>query len=263
MVVALLSNSFFRGKGRALGIKSKRNVEAEVKVVLFDTFGTIVDWRGSIKKIGERLGEQKQMPDVDWDSFAREWRAGYHPGMRQVQSGERSWVSIDKIHRERLDAILSDFKIDQFFDEREKIDLNFSWHNLDPWPDTIPGLTKIKSKFLIGPLSNGSLMLLAKMAKRAAIPWDFILSSDTFKAYKRDPSVYLGAIDLIGVKAREILMVAAHNDDLEAARSHGMRTAFVNRSYEYGVDQTKDFKAEAEWDFISESIEDLADQLLS
>jgi 2-haloacid dehalogenase len=244
-----------------LNIKSNIKTFKKTKVILFDTFGTIVDWRSSIMRAGKKIANRKNIRNIDWDAFARSWRAGYHPGMLQVQSRERSWVSIDTIHREQLDKILSSFKIDQLFTESEKTEINLLWHKLDPWPDSIPGLTRIKQKFLIGPLSNGSLILLASMAKRASIPWDFILSSDTFKAYKKDAKVYLGAIDLIGIKPSEILMVAAHNDDLKAARSHGMRTAFINRAYEYGVDQTKDFDAEEKWDLIADGIEDLATAL--
>ena len=247
--------------GGILNIKNNIKTIKKPKVILFDTFGTIVDWRNSIKKAGEQIANRKNIHNIDWDAFARSWRAGYHPGMLKVQTGERPWVSIDKIHREQLDKILFNFNIDQLFTESEKIEFNLLWHKLDAWPDSVPGLTRIKKKFLIGPLSNGSLILLASMAKRASIPWDFILSSDTFKAYKKDAKIYLGAIDLIGIKPCEILMVAAHNDDLKAARSHGMGTAFVNRPSEYGIDQTKDFDAEEKWDFITASIEDLATDL--
>lgn len=178
-----------------------------------------------------------------------------------MQSGQRPWVSIDTIHRERLDKILSDFNIMHLFTEAEKTELNLAWHALDPWPDSVPGLTKLKKKFLIGPLSNGSLTLLASMAKRAHIPWDFILSSEIFKAYKQDEKVYLGAIDILGLNPSEILMVAAHNLDLKAASSHGMKTGFVSRSYEYGVDQTMDFEATEDWDINVDDIEGLAVQL--
>lgn len=232
-----------------------------VKALLFDTFGTIVDWRGSIARTGERLARQKGIDHVDWDAFARAWRAGYKPGMARVQSGERSWVSVDVIHRERLDDILDAFGIGHFFDETERADFNLVWHRLDPWPDSVPGLLQLKPTHLISPLSNGSLILLSSMAKRAGIPWDFIFSSNTFNAYKPDAAVYLGAIRLLDLKPEEVMMVAAHNDDLAAARSHGMRTAYINRPYEYGVDQKADFEATENWDIITDTVSGVADAL--
>ncbi|MBT6096281.1 MAG: haloacid dehalogenase type II [Rhodospirillaceae bacterium] len=232
-----------------------------VKVLLFDTFGTVADWRGSIARMGERAAREKGVEGVDWDAFARAWRAGYRPGMARVISGERPWTSVDVIHRERLEEILPEFGMDGVFSEAEKTDMNLFWHRLDPWPDSVPGLLRLKQKFLIGPLSNGSLILLSAMAKRAGIPWDFVFSSDTFKAFKRDPAVYLGAIALLGLEPGEVMMTAAHNDDLEAARSHGMRTAYINRPYEYGPDQTKDFQADEDWDVITDTITGVADAI--
>lgn len=237
-----------------------KNLE-NVKALLFDTFGTVSDWRGSITRMGERLARDKGIDGVDWEAFARAWRAGYRPGMARVQSGERPWTSVDVIHRERLEEILPQFGLADAFTEDEKADINLFWHRLDPWPDSIPGLLRLKRKFLIAPLSNGSLILLTSMAKRAGLPWDFIFSSDTFKAYKRDPAVYLGAVDLLGLEPGEVMMTAAHNDDLAAARSHGMRTAYINRPYEYGVGQSKDFEAEENWDVIADGIDAVAGKL--
>jgi 2-haloacid dehalogenase len=232
-----------------------------VKVLLFDTFGTVSDWRGSITRMGERLAREKGIEGIDWEAFARAWRAGYRPGMARVQSGERPWTTVDVIHRERLEEILVDFGIADAFSEEEKADTNLFWHRLDPWPDSIPGLLRLKRKFLISPLSNGSIVLLSSMAKRAGLPWDFVFSSDNFKAYKRDAAVYLGAIDMLNLEPGEVMMTAAHNDDLAAARSHGMRTAYINRPYEYGQDQTKDFEAEEEWDVVADSMIGVAEQM--
>ena len=237
-----------------------KNLE-NVKALLFDTFGTVSDWRGSVTRMGERLAKQKGIDGVDWEAVARAWRAGYRPGLQRVISGERPWTAIDVIHRERLEEILVDFGIARHFSDAEKADMNLFWHRLDPWPDSLPGLLRLKRKFLISPLSNGSIVLLSGMAKRAGLPWDFVFSSDNFKAYKRDPKVYLGAIELLGMEPSEVMMTAAHNDDLAAARSHGMRTAYVNRPYEYGVDQKKDFKAEDDWDVIADGIDGVADQM--
>ncbi len=233
-----------------------------IKAILFDTFGTVVDWRGSIARRGEAIARSKNIEGIDWDAFARAWRAGYVPGMAKVRTGERAFTSIDDIHRERLDVILDEFGIAGAFNEHERVDFNQIWHHLDPWPDAVPGLIRLKSRFLIAPLSNGSLTLLATMAKRTGIPWDCILSSNVFKAFKPDAAVYLGAIELLELPPHEVMMTAAHNDDLAAARSHGMRTAYINRPYEYGVDQRVDYGATSDWDAATDSITGLADLLL-
>ena len=231
-----------------------------IKAVLFDTFGTIVDWRSSIAREGEAFAKANGVKGFDSDGFARAWRAGYRPGMARVISGDRSFVSIDTINRERLDEIVDEFGL-SMLDEKERDFLNRAWHRLTPWPDSVPGLTRIKSKYMISPLSNGSVMLLATMAKRSGIPWDFIFSSDMHRAFKRDPAVYQNAIRLLGMKPQEIMMTAAHNDDLEAARKEGMQTAYINRPYEYGADQKTDFEASSDWDIIADTVEGVADQL--
>ncbi|MEM7745353.1 MAG: haloacid dehalogenase type II [Pseudomonadota bacterium] len=231
-----------------------------VKALLFDTFGTVVDWRGSVARQIERLGRDKGF-EIDGDAFARSWRAGYRPGMAPVISGERPWTPIDVIHRERLDVILEEFGIAGNFDEAGRADLTLAWHRLDPWPDSVPGLIRLKRRYVIGPLSNGSTMLLTNMAKRAGIPWDLIMSSDVTKAYKRHPNAYLNACSAMGLETHEVMMCAAHNDDLEAAASHGMRTAYVNRPYEYGPDQKADFEATGPWDIVTDRIEGIADAL--
>ncbi len=228
-----------------------------VKAIVFDTFGTISDWRSSIARQAAVVAREKDLSDFDADAFARAWRAGYRPGMAKVISGERPWTPIDTIHRERLDEILPDFGLEMLTEE-ERDHLNKAWHRIDPWPDSIPGLIRLKRKYLIAPLSNGSLTLLSSMAKRAGIPWDFVFSSDMHKAYKRDPRVYQNAIALLGLQPGEVMMGAAHNDDLEAARAEGMRTAYINRPTEYGADQVKDFEATSDWDVIGDTVEDVA-----
>ncbi len=231
-----------------------------VKAIVFDTFGTISDWRSSIARQAAALAYAKGIHDFDGDAFARAWRAGYRPGMAKVITGERPWTAIDTIHRERLDEILPQFGLDMLTEE-ERVDFNKAWHRIDPWPDSIPGLLRLKRTYLIAPLSNGSLTLLSSMAKRAGIPWDFVFSSDMHKAYKRDPAVYRNAISLLGLSPSEVMMGAAHNDDLEAARAEGMRTAYINRPTEYGIDQVKDFKATSDWDVIGDSVEHVADAM--
>ena len=231
-----------------------------IKAVLFDTFGTIVDWRSSIAREGEAVAARKGVTGFDGDGFARAWRAGYRPGMARVTKGERPFVSIDVIHRERLDEILPEFGL-PMLDDAERYHLNRAWHRLTPWPDSVPGLKRIKSKYLISPLSNGSIVLLSTIAKRAGIPWDFIFSSDMHRAFKRDPAVYQNAIRLLHLEPEQVMMAAAHNDDLAAARNEGMQTAYINRPTEYGIDQRVDFAATSDWTIITDSVEDLADQL--
>lgn len=231
-----------------------------VKAIVFDTFGTITDWRSSIAREAEIVARKKGIEGFDGEPFARAWRAGYRPGMAKVISGEREWTPIDVIHRERLEEILPEFGLDML-NEEERDHLNRAWHRINPWPDSVPGLIRLKKKFLIAPLSNGSLALLAGMAKRAGIPWDFVFSSDMHKAYKRDPHVYRNAVALLGMEPGEVMMGAAHNDDLEAAREQGLRTAYINRPTEYGVDQKKDFEATSDWDIIVDSVEGVADAM--
>jgi 2-haloacid dehalogenase len=234
---------------------------ANVKALLFDTFGTVVDWRGSVTRMGERLGVEKGIEGVDWEAFARAWRAGYRPGMAPVIAGERPWTPIDVIHRERLEEILVTFGIFVYFSDDEKSDINLMWHRLDPWPDVIPGLLRLKRNYIIGPLSNGATQLLVNMAKRAGIPWDLILSSDVTRAYKRDPRAYQAAIAALGMEPGEVMLCAAHNDDLAAAAGQGMRTGYINRPYEYGADQSKDFQADSDWDIVTDHIGGIADAL--
>jgi len=233
----------------------------QVKALLFDTFGTVVDWRGSITREGNRFAARHGIEDVDWDAFARAWRAGYQPGMARVRSGERGWTPIDVIHRERLDEILADFGIADRVDEARRAEMNLWWHRLDPWPDSVPGLRRLSHGYIIGPLSNGSTVLLANMAKRARIPWDVMASSDVTRAYKPEPAAYLNACAGLGMEPGEVMMCAAHNDDLAAAASHGMRTAFIERPTEYGPDQTRDFRATGDWDIATDHIGGIADLL--
>ena len=232
-----------------------------VKALLFDTFGTVVDWRGSITREGERFATRHGIEGIDWEAFARAWRAGYQPGMAKVRSGERGWTPIDVIHRERLDEILEEFGIADRIDEAPRQQMNLWWHQLDPWPDSVPGLRRLAGKYIIGPLSNGSTVLLANMAKRAAIPWDVMGSSDVTRAYKPEAAAYLNACAGLGMETHEVMMCAAHNDDLVAAASHGMRTAYINRPTEYGDEQSRDHGATGEWDIVTDHVGGIADAL--
>jgi len=181
--------------------------------------------------------------------------------MAPVIAGTRPWTPIDVIHRERLEEILVTFGISDHFDDAERADMTLMWHRLDPWPDTVPGLLRLKRNYIIGPLSNGATQLLVNMAKRAGIPWDLILSSDITRAYKRDPRAYQTAIAALGMEPGEVMLCAAHNDDLAAAAGQGMRTGYINRPYEYGADQSKDFEATSDWDIVTDHIGGIADAL--
>ena len=204
------------------------------KVLAFDIFGTVVDWHGSIAKEVNAMGLQ-----VDGGEFALAWRAGYQPAMKRVMSGELGWTLIDDLHRMILDEILGKFNITHLT-EAEKRHLNKVWHRLDAWPDSVAGLTRLKTKFTICSLSNGNLGLLTNMAKRAGLPWDCILSAEVFRAYKPHPSTYLGVAKLFDLEPAEVMLVAAHQDDLAAARNCGLQSAYIERPHEFGTDQRKD-----------------------
>ena len=204
------------------------------KVLAFDIFGTVVDWHGSIAREVDamKLG-------VGGNEFALAWRAGYKPAMQRVMAGELGWTLIDDLHRMILDQILEKFGVRQL-DEAQKKHLNKVWHRLDPWPDSVPGLTRLKSQFTICTLSNGNIGLLADMAKRAGLPWDCILSAEVFRAYKPDPATYLGVARVFDVPPGEAMLVAAHHEDLVGARGCGLRTAYIERPLEFGPGQPKD-----------------------
>ena len=195
-----------------------------VQVLAFDIFGTVVDWHGSIQAEVELL-----YPGVDGDAFANAWRIGYRPAMARVASGELGWTLIDDLHRMILDQILPDFGLNHL-DEPQRQHLNGVWHRLNPWQDSVAGLTRLKRKFTITTLSNGNIGLLTNMAKRAGLPWDCVLSAEIFKAYKPDPATYLGVSKVFNLNPVQTMLVAAHHDDLEGARSCGLRTAYIERS---------------------------------
>jgi 2-haloacid dehalogenase len=230
-----------------------------VKALTFDVFGTVVDWRTSIIKDLEAFGRSKGIT-VDWVALTDAWRAGYQPAMDKVRKGELGWTHIDVLHRMVLDELIARFKITGL-SEADKDHVNRVWHRLNGWPDTVEGLTRLKRKFILSTLSNGNTSLLVNMAKHAGLPWDCVLSAETFKAYKPDPRSYLGAAETLGLKPNEVMMVAAHNSDLVAASKQGLRTAFVARPTEYGPNQKIDLKAEHPFDVVADSFVDLAAKL--
>jgi 2-haloacid dehalogenase len=232
----------------------------ELRALVFDVFGTVVDWRGSIIGEGRRLGRAKRLR-VDWPAFADAWRAGYRPAMARVRSGELGWTSIDALHRMILDDLLRQFRI-AGLTEAEKDHLNRAWHRLKPWPDARNGLARLKRGFTIGTLSNGNVALLVNMAKHARLPWDCVLSAELFRHYKPDPEAYLGAARLLGLAPRQVMLVAAHKDDLFAAKACGLRTAFVRRPLEFGRHVRTDLRAERAFDFNVDDFLELAARLL-
>ena len=229
------------------------------KALVFDVFGTVVDWRGSIIREGQALGRRKKLK-VDWPAFADAWRAGYRPAMARVRSGELPWTKIDDLHRLILDDLLLRFPLGRL--AGEDIDhLNRVWHRLKPWPDARAGLARLKRRHVIATLSNGNVALLTNMAKHAKLPWDCILSAEVMRHYKPDPETYLGAAGLLGVKPGELMMVAAHKDDLHAARACGLKTAFVPRPKEYGPAVKPDVSRDPAFDLHARDFNDLARQL--
>ena len=230
-----------------------------VKALVFDTFGTVVDWRSSVGREVDALAKRQGVP-IDGAKFADAWRAGYGPSMNRVRSGELPWTKLDALHRMTLDKILVDFKL-TVLSEEEKDTLNRAWHRLTPWPDAVAGLTRMKKKFIIGPLSNGNISLMTDLAKHSGLPWDVILGAELVRHYKPDREVYQSAADILDLKPADVMMVAAHLGDLRAAKQVGLRTAFVVRPNEFGPGGKPDLKADAVADVSAVDFNDLARQL--
>jgi len=232
---------------------------AGIKALVFDVFGTVVDWHGSVAREVRGLAKAKGLR-LNPVKFARAWRAGYRPAMDRVLRGESPFQKIDAIHRGILEEVLRQFEVTGLTEE-EKAHLNLAWHRLKPWPDSVRGLKRLKSKFVIATLSNGNTGLLVNMAKHAGLPWDCVFSSDTFQLFKPDPGMYLGAADRLDLDPGAVMMVAAHKADLRAAAKQGLKTAFVKRPHEHGRNNNPDLASEAEFTINAESFVDLADQL--
>jgi 2-haloacid dehalogenase len=232
----------------------------EIKALTFDVFGTVVDWHGSVAREMRALAAQKNLR-LNAVKFTKAWRAGYRPAMDRVRSGELPWTKIDVLHRMILDDLLVKLKIADALTEEEKADLNRVWHRLKPWPDAPRGLKRLKQRYIIATLSNGNTGLLVNMAKNGNLPWDCVLSSETFHHFKPDPEMYLGAADAFDLKPEQVMMVASHKHDLRAAAQQGLKTAFIKRPHEYGRNNNPDLASEPEFTFNAESFTDLADQL--
>ena len=233
--------------------------ESGTKALVFDVFGTVVDWHGSVARELRALARSKGLR-VNAAKFSTAWRAGYRPAMDRVLRGEAPFQKIDVIHRAILEDVLRQFRITTLTED-EKAHLNLAWHRLKPWPDTVRGLKRLKSRFVIATLSNGNTSLLVNMAKHGGLPWDCVFSSDTFKLFKPDPGMYLGAADMLGLKPEEVMMVAAHKPDLRAAAKCGLKTAFVQRPREHGRGGAPDLAPELDFTVNAGSFLDLAGQL--
>jgi 2-haloacid dehalogenase len=227
--------------------------------LLFDTFGTIVDWRTSLTDELTVFGLKRGI-HADWTALVDAWREAYAPSMDKVRQGQRPWAKLDDLHRATLDRLVEKFGITGL-SEAELRHINRGWHRLRPWPDSVSGLTRLKEQFIIAPLSNGNVSLLLNMAKYAGLPWDMIFGSDLFRHFKPDRETYLGACELLDLEPAQVMLCAAHNYDLRMAKSLGLSTAFIARPSEYGPTQCRDIEAEEAWDIIATSVENLADQL--
>mgnify|MGYP003645693941 CR=1 FL=1 len=225
------------------------------RVLAFDVFGTVVDWHHSIAREVQALG----LP-IDGGEFANAWRARYQPSMERVRTGEQPWTRIDDLHRLNLDEVLEAYG-DTSLDSAARDELNLAWHRLTPWPDTVQGLTELKKLSTICTLSNGNLALLSDMAKAGGLPWDLILSAEVFKHYKPEPEAYLGVCEVFAIEPAQMLMVAAHKNDLRAAAACGCQTAFIARPLEYGAKNPVDTLPEAEFTWNATDFIDLARQL--
>lgn len=233
------------------------------RALTFDVFGTVVDWRTSVAREGRAFGERHGI-DADWERFAEAWRGLYQPSMSRVRDGERPWAPLDDLHRESLCTLLAELGVaigDGGVSDAAVDELNRAWHRLDPWPDVVEGLTRLKRRFVLATLSNGNVALLVNMAKRAGLPWDAVLGAEVARRYKPQPEAYLTTARLLGLAPGECMMVAAHNDDLRAAAALGFRTAFVGRPDEHGPGQTRDLRAEDDFDLVADDFIGLAEAL--
>jgi 2-haloacid dehalogenase len=228
-------------------------------LLVFDTFGTVVDWRSSVIAEGEQLARTKKIT-VDWAAFADAWRAGYAPSMDRVRKGELPWTKLDVLHRRILDELLARYKI-AGLTEAEKDTFNRVWHRLRPWPDSVEGLTRLKQRYVIAPLSNGNLSLLTNMAKHAGLPWDCILSTELVRHYKPDRETYLMPGEFFDLPPSRVMMVAAHAGDLQAARALGLKTAYVSRPLEHGAGRSPTQPPVGQFDFSVKDFRELASAL--
>jgi 2-haloacid dehalogenase len=231
-----------------------------VKALVFDVFGTVVDWRSSLIADFTAWSKTRGITG-DWTGLVDAWRQAYVPSMDAVRNNPAlGFIKLDDLHRRSLEKLVVEFGIAGLTDD-DLHTITTGWHRLQPWPDSVPGLTRLKTKYIISPLSNGNVGLLTRMAKNAGLPWDLILGGDVFEHYKPDPETYLGAARLLSLPPEQVMMVAAHNNDLDAAQKLGLKTAFVPRVTEYGPLQSKDFDATGDWDIVAADFNGIAERL--
>ena len=229
-----------------------------VKAVLFDTFGTVVDWRTGVARDVAAFAERHRLAGLDAAAFADAWRAKYEPSMEPIRQGSRDFVPLDQLHRESLVATLDEFGLDPSAYGDELDDLTAAWERLDPWDDCVAGMVELGQHVIVGPLSNANLALLLRMALRARLPWTVIIGADVTRAYKPTAQAYRRAAHLLRLDPGEVMLAAAHNRDLAAAQRAGLATAFIPRPTEHGPHQTRDLTADGDWDLVATSIVDLA-----
>ncbi len=232
-----------------------------LEALVFDVFGTLVDWRTSLIADLSAFGGERGLAAVDWPALVDAWRGAYVPSMERVRRGELPWTSLDALHRASFDLLAARFGVAGALDEDARRWCVDRWHRLRPWPDTVAGLERLRARYVLGTLSNGNVRLLADLAKSAPLPVDLILSAELFRHYKPDPEVYRGAVELLAAAPERVMMVAAHNGDLHAAAALGLRTAFVARPTEYGPGQRADLAADDGVDVAVRDLNELADRL--
>lgn len=230
-----------------------------MKALLFDVFGTVVDWRSSVAAELQAFFEPRGVVR-DWPQVAADWRARYQPAMEEIRARRRGFVVLDQLHRENLEQVLQAQDLGGL-PEADMDHLNRAWHRLRPWPDCVAGLTRLKARYVLATLSNGNVALMVNLARFGGLPWDAVLGAEFTRSYKPDPHTYLGTAAALGLAPGDCLMVAAHNDDLRAARDLGFGTAFICRPTEHGPAQSVDLQPEADWDFAVDSMTGLADVL--
>jgi 2-haloacid dehalogenase len=244
-----------------IGSQGTRQISTTVKALVFDTFGTIVDWRSSVIAEGVAWGKAKGL-NINWVDFVDRWRLGYRPVMDKVRKREIPWTRLDDLHRMILEALLKEFEI-KSLTEQDIVSWTYVWRRLKPWPDSVEGLTRLKKTYVIAPLSNGNIALMANLAKFGGLPWDAILGAELVKHYKPDNEVYLSVPYFLGLKPEEVMMCAAHASDLQAARRNGLRTGFIYRPNEFGDGSAgvPDTAKPGDFDIVSVSVVDLARQM--